>query len=181
MELRSIGATRDARRMRSSYAMIPRDHRPALEFEWSSGRRASIVDSCLAFCVYSLLSSCRCCPLSRPPSPCKSVPSRSGRATASCRAIGSRSATASRSTSRKTPCGVSRGLNAAIGTSTRFRNIIAGTASGTISAVPDSTAAATTAAALARAGRARRSVRSGIAGNEALTAPRVIASQRVRA
>ena len=62
----------------------------APEFEWPSRIRLFMVDPCRASCVYSLLSSCRCCPLSRPLRQFKNAPSRPGMATASCRAIASR-------------------------------------------------------------------------------------------
>src|SRR5439155_24123904 len=62
----------------------------ALEFEWRSRTRLSIVNPCRALCVYLLLSSYRCCRLLRRLRQFKSVLSKPGMATASCRAIGSR-------------------------------------------------------------------------------------------
>src|ERR1035437_5099041 len=76
---------------------------------------------------------------------------------------------------RKMRCGVWRAANGALGILTRSLVITGMTATGTISAGPASTAAATMAAASDRAGRRRRSGRSGIAADQPIAqGPRLI-------
>jgi hypothetical protein len=137
----------------------------ALRFESSFNSRPSTVRLCRALYCYRLLSSYRCCRSSRRLRRLTNGRLHAGTATASCQAIISRRITAFRLTSRKLRFRAWRETTGVPGISIQSRAITDTMVIGTISAGPAFTAVAIMAAALALAGRGRRSVRSGIAAD----------------
>jgi DNA-binding transcriptional LysR family regulator len=137
----------------------------ALGFESPPNSRPSIVCLCCASCFCRLLSSYRCCRSSR-----RLIAGRrhAGTATASCRAIISPRITAFQLTPRKPRFRAWRAATGALGISIQSHVITGTMATGTISAGLAFTVVATMAAALALAGRGRRSGRSGIAADQAI-------------
>ena len=141
---------------------------PQQTFEWTSRSRLSMVCQCPALCVYQLLPFCRCCRSSRRLRQFISGRRHAGMATASCRVIISHRITACRITPRKIQFRAWRVATGALGISIQSQVITGTMASGTISAGLAFTVAAIMAAALALAGRGRRSGRSGIAADQAI-------------
>lgn len=139
----------------------------ALRFESPPSSRPSTVCLCRALCFCRLPSSYRCCRSSRRLRRLKSVRCHVGTATASCRVIISHRITAFRITPRRLRfCGWR--ATGVLGISIQPQVITDTMATGTISAGLAFTAVATMAAALALAGRGRRSGRSGIAADQAI-------------
>jgi hypothetical protein len=137
----------------------------ALRFESPPNSRAVMVFLCRASCFYRLLSSYRCCRSSHRLRRLIKVRRHAGTATASCRAIISHRITAFQLTPRKLRFRAWLAATGVLGISIQSQVITGTMATGTISAGPAFTAAGTMAAASARAGRGRRSGRSGIAAD----------------
>jgi len=140
----------------------------ALGFESPPNSRPSIVCLCRASCFCRLLSSYRCCRSSRRLRRLITGRRHAGTATASCRAIISPRITAFQLTPRKLRFRAWRAATGALGISIQPQVITGTMATGTISAGLAFTVVATMAAALAPAGRGRRSGRSGIAADQAI-------------
>ena len=140
----------------------------ALGFESPPNNQPSMVCLCRASCFCQLLSSYRCCRPSRRLRRLITGRRHAGMATASCRAIISRRITAFRITPRKIQFRAWRVVTGALGISIQPQVITGTMATGTISAGLAFTVVATMAAALAPAGRGRRSGRSGIAADQAI-------------
>jgi hypothetical protein len=137
----------------------------ALRFESPPNSRPSMVCLCRASCFCRLLSSYRCCRSSRRLRRLINVRRHAGTATASCRAIISHRITAFQLTPRKLRFRAWRAATGVLGISIQSQVITGTMASGTILADLAFTVVATMAAALALAGRGRRSGRSGIAAD----------------
>jgi hypothetical protein len=137
----------------------------ALRFESHPDSRPSMVCPCRASCFCRLLSSCRCCRLSRRLRRLINVRRQSGTATASCRAIISHRITAFQITPRKLRLRAWRATIGVPGISIQSQVITGTMATGTISAGLAFTVVATMAALSDLAGRGRRSGRSGIAAD----------------
>jgi DNA-binding transcriptional LysR family regulator len=137
----------------------------ALRFESPPNSRPSMVSLCRALCFCRLLSSYRCCRLSRRLHRLITGRRHAGADTASCRAIISHQITAFQLTPRKLRFRAWRAATGALGISIQSQVITGTMATGTISAGLASTVVATMAAASALAGRGRRSGRSGIAAD----------------
>ena len=132
---------------------------------------------CRASCFCRLLSSYRCCRLSRRLHRLITGRRHAGTATASCRDIISHRITAFQLTPRKLRFRAWRATTGPLGISIQSQVITGTMATGTISAGLAFTAVATTAGASALAGRGRRSGRSGIAADQTIARrPRTCAS-----
>ena len=140
----------------------------ALGFESPPNSRPSIVCLCRASCCCRLLSSYRCCRSSRRLLLLITGRRHAGTATASCRAIISPRITAFQITPRKLRFRAWSAATGALGISIQSQVITGTMATGTISADLAFTVVATMAAALALAGRGRRSGLSGIAADQAM-------------
>ena len=140
----------------------------ALGFESPPNSRPSMVCLCRASCFCRLLSSYRCCRSSRRLRRLITGRRHAGTATASCRAIISPRITAFQLTPRKLRFRARRAATGALGISIQSQVITGTMATGTISAGLAFTVVATMAAALALAGRGRRSGLSGIAADQAI-------------
>jgi hypothetical protein len=137
----------------------------APRFESLPDSRPSMVCQCRASCFCRLLSSYRCCRPSRRPRRLITGRRHAGTATASCRAIISPRITAFQPTLRELRFRGWRAVTGAPGISIQPQVITGTMATGTISAGLAFTVVATMAAALALAGRGRRSGRPGIAAD----------------
>jgi hypothetical protein len=140
----------------------------ALGFESPPNSRPSMVCLCRASCFCRLLSSYRYCRSARWLRGLINSRRHVGTATASCRAMISHRITAFQLTPRKLRFRAWRAATGALGISIQSQVITGTMATGTISAGLAFTAVATMAAALALAGRGRRSGRSGIAVDQAI-------------
>ncbi len=145
-----------------------RQLRCAPGFESPPNSLLSMVCLCRASCFCRLLSSYRCCRSSRRLRRLMTGRHNAGAATASCRVIISPRITAFQLTPRKLRLRAWRAATGALGISIQSPVITGTMATGTISAGLAFTVVATMAAALALAGRARRSDRSGIAADQAI-------------
>jgi len=140
----------------------------ALRFESPPNSRPSMVCLCRASCFCRLLSSYRYCRSARWLRGLINSRRHAGTATASCRAMISHRITAFQLTLRKLRFRAWRDATGALGISIQSQVITGTMATGTISAGLAFTVVATMAAALALAGRGRRSGRSGIAVDQAI-------------
>jgi hypothetical protein len=137
----------------------------ALRFESPLNSRQSMVCLCRASCFCRLLSSYRCSRSSRRLRRLINVRRHAGTAMASCRAIISHRITTFQLMPRRLRFCAWRAATGALGISIQSQVITGTMATGTISAGLAFTAVATMAVPSARAGRGRRSGRSGIAAD----------------